>query len=271
MELPIARQSYLPSAEALVRALRRADEVLVRTAAEETELAGATVFSNLARPDIAIVNRATQVRIPEGMTAEAVLSEIDAHFASRGLRCLQWEAVDPTWPAPLREALTARGCREEVMQLLLLDRPVPLTQQNSRLQIIPGRAAYAELRRLLVRIAKSRSEASDDFAARLADTQIDHHDEARLESLLGRLNGTPVGLVNVLTLGNIGVITRIATDPDFLDQNVASTLLSHALEFCRRVLFENVVLGLTADDPAQSLSQAAGFKPITTFSIYRRP
>lgn len=269
MELPIAKQSYLPSTEALVRALRRADMVLARTAAEEAELDSATVFTNPARPEVQMVNAAAEVRVPEGTTADAVLAEIDAHFEQRGLRCLQWDAAEAEWPAPLRGALAARGCREEVWRLMLLDEPLPLSRVNPRLQVIPGRAAYAELRRLHAHAAKA-SGVSDDIAGQMADTRVDHHDEPRLESLLGRLDGTPVGLVNVLTLGNIGVITEIVTDPDSRRQGVASTLLDHALEFCKRALFEQVILGVADGCPARSLCEAAGFKAVAGFSIFRR-
>src|SRR6187399_1446594 len=101
MELPIAKQSYLPTAESLVRAIQRADVIQNRTAAEETQLEGAVAFTNARRPSIRMINRAVDLVIPDGSTADAVLEEVFAHYRAAGVTCHNLHVAGANWPAAL--------------------------------------------------------------------------------------------------------------------------------------------------------------------------
>lgn len=87
MELTIAPQSYRPSADALIRAIKRASVILARMVSQETSLAGATAFCNPARPGVRCGNHAAEVNLVDGASPDDVLAGIDAHFAGQGARC----------------------------------------------------------------------------------------------------------------------------------------------------------------------------------------
>ena len=272
MELPIAKQSYLPSTDTLVRAIKRAAVILARTAAEETQLDGATVFVNARRPGVRMINLATDLNIPGGATADGVLAQVFDHFREASVPCHALRCAETQWPKPLADAAEQAGYQRAASTVFLLDKFKRPGSFRDDLQVIPGRAAYAELRRLHRRDAVARWNADDRLADDLADTHIDFYDESRLDSFLGRLAGQPAGVVNVLTLGNIGVITDVHTDHEHRRQGVARTLLTHAIEHCQRAAFEQVVLEAPEDCGIErALYESLGFKAVATFSAYERP
>jgi len=213
MELPVSPHSYQPSTEALVRAIKRADRILARMAAEETEEDGFTAYTHPGRPAIHMCNFAAELRAPGDATADGLLDAIAAHFHRRGCRCFTLVANEMTWPDDLAAAAERRGYRPAPRRLYLLTDYRPPPRVNEQLQIIPGRAAYAELRDFHHARAVQTYDINDQDAADLAAAQIDHLDEPRRETFLGRLEGQPVGLVNLVTLGQIGVIDHRGRHP----------------------------------------------------------
>ena len=136
--------------------------------------------------------------------------------------------------------------------------------------MIPGRAAYPQLRDFYKQAAIEQHGADQTTAADLAATHIDHHDEPRSEVFFARLADRGVGLVNLVTLGQIGVIEWLYTAAEARNQGVATTLLAHALDHCRRALFEQVILEVTDDNlNAIRLYDSLGFKPATSFIQYQ--
>lgn len=258
MELPIAPQTYQPSPQALVRAIQRSNLILARMTAEETALDGATALTNPERPGVSFANCAMEVDVPQGQTAARVLENIDAHFTERGLRGLMLSAANE-WPADMLPLLETRGYRPRKMNVFLVTDYVSSRELNNNLQIIPGRAAYAELRKLF-----------EESAADTADAMLDRLDEPRAEVFLGRLHSQPAGVVVVVTLGQIGVIDFVYTATSARGQGVATTLLAHALDHCQRAQFEQVILEAPEGCPAVPVYQRLGFKPVASFTQYER-
>jgi GNAT superfamily N-acetyltransferase len=77
-------------------------------------------------------------------------------------------------------------------------------------------------------------------------------------------------VVTVTTLGQIGVVGEVYAAPWSRGQGVGSTLLAHAIDYCRRALFEQVILSAPSHCPANRLYTSVGFNPVTTFSYYER-
>lgn len=271
MELPVAPQTYSPSTDALIRAVKRADRILARMAAEEAECDGFTVFTNPSRPQVHMANYACEVRIPDGLSPAQLLDRIEAHFAALSCRCHRLVGNDIIWPDDSANSIEARGFTPIKRQVYLLTHYAAPAQLNEKLQIIPARAAYVQLRALYKTSALSQYDMADDDADHLADTHIDHLDEPRSESFLGRLDGKPVGAVNLVTLGQIGVIENLFTDKAVRNQGVASTLLAHAIDHCQRALFEQVILETDQNNvAAQRLYERFGFKPAAEYHYYQR-
>ncbi len=270
MELPIAPQTYQPTPEALVRAVMRSNLILARMAAEETTLDGATALTDPKRPRVRFVNCAMEVSVPEGFTAASVLDGIDAHFAQRGLRC---GALYPAskWPADMTRLIESRGYRPRTMDVHLLASYLPPETVNAALQIIPGRAAMREVRELFQESAAMESGGGAALAAEIADAMMDRLDEPRAEIFLARLDRRPLGVVVLVTLGQIGVIDFVYTAAGARGKGVGTTLLGHAIEHCKRAQFERVILEAPPGCPAVPLYARLGFKPVASFVQYERP
>lgn len=269
MELPIARESYMPGADALVRAVKRSDVVLARTAAEETQLETATAFTHVGRPAAPLCNCATDATLPEGVDADAAAEEVLSHFASLNVSCHAVDAAGADFPPSLAAAYERRGYRRVRRRVYVLNKYVPPTRTNDALQIIPARAAYPLLKPFFAAFAEEEFGARDGAATQIAEAMIDHLDEPRLDLFIGRLNGVVAGSIGVVTLGNIGVLHPAYTAPHARGKGVAGTLADYLVDHCLRAAFEQVLIDRADGCPSIRFYESLGFKPVADYVRYQ--
>ena len=270
MELPVAKQSYLPSAEVMTRTVKRAAVTLARTLAEETPTDTANLFIAPARACVAEANFASDLRLPAGTDAAAAVKEIDEAFAAAGARCAWMDSTEEAWPASLAGALEAAGYRAVERIVFVLDAYAPPRKVNAEIQVLPPRSVFGQFRAF----AKLEAEAEHRLAGADADvwaqSLVDRLDETRLELFVGRLEQQPVGYAGVLALGNYGVIFPAFTDPNQRGKAIAGTLMAHTIDFCQRSLFERVILERHAGCPAIPFYESLGFKKYASYIRYER-
>ncbi|MCX5658279.1 MAG: GNAT family N-acetyltransferase [Planctomycetota bacterium] len=271
MELPIAKQSYLPSPDALVRGVKRANAVLARAIAGEEALPGATAFFDPARPGVDLANFAADLHVPPESDAANVVAAVREHYRSHDLRCASLDSAESAWPAGLAGAAEAAGLRAVRWHVMLLQGYRPPARVNERLQIIPARAIYAQLPEIFGLFARLEHRADDAAAGLIARALVDQLDEQRLDLFVARLDGKPVGFAGVLGLGQMGVIQAAFTDPNCRGQSVGSTLMSHLLDHCGRALFEQVILERHEGCPSIPFYTGLGFTPVAEFVRYHTP
>lgn len=268
MELPLAPTSRKPTPAALVRALRHAELMIARAAAIETELAGAVTFHRVDRPNVNVANFAAEARVPEGVDAPAVVREILDHYASISTTCHWILPAENSLASPVNQQLAAalnpHGFRPlQPTSLYLLEHFAPPTRTCSELQIIPGRAAYAQFREFVKSSASQQWNCDDKTAADIAAHHLDALDDARIEPFLGRFHGKPAGMITVIPVGQIGVIDAVYVAPEFRGRGVSSSLLAHALDFCDRAMFEQVILEAEPGSIAAQAYERRGFKLVS--------
>lgn len=272
MELPISSQSYRPSPDALVRAIKRVKVILGRTTAEETQLDCATAFTNPHRPTIGKANFVVDVHLADNQSSTQSLDLIHQHFQNNGANCRSLSSIETHWPTELAEHIELRGYLPSQSSIYLLSEYKPPTRTNTDIQIIPGRSAYGQLRQLYRESGVERYELDGAAADDLAATYIDHLDEPRKEVFLGRIDGQAIGLVSLTTLGQIGVLNDVYTAKDFRKRGIARTLIAHAINHCQRALFEQVILEIMEDNhEARRVYQQLGFKAVAAIVTYRLP
>lgn len=271
MELPILSQTYTPDTDAMVRAVKRVDRIVLRTVANETALDCATCFDHAAHPNFRMFNTADEVRIPDGWSAVQVMDAIEEHFADAGTTCRKLQCNETTWPTGLAEETERRGFKPDDSQVMLMQRYAEPTAINEDLQIIPARAAYRELKPFMVEANKQWRNLNDEVALQMAEAEIDFLDEPRLEMFLGRLNNEPVGYVSLITLGQIGLIFALFTLEEHRRKSVARTLLRHIMDHCTRAMFEQVILEVDPSNcAAKSLYESVGFQTVASFQSYKQ-
>jgi len=272
MKLPVADQSYQPTTESLIRAVKRAGAILAQTVADETSLSsGATAFCTPGRPGVRFANLTTDLQVPESTCASAVLDELVAHYDSQGVACLALDGTQSTWPDALAQAARQHGFEPTQKWLYRLERHRVPQRRNDAVQIIPARAAYGQLPAFFRSMAHQGLGADPKLASDLAGAWIDQLDEPRLELFLGRLNGRLVGVAGVVGLGQTGVICPAYTDANHRRQGIAAALTNHTLDHCGRALMQQVILQRTARCPSVPFYESTGFKAIAPYVRYRRP
>ena len=268
MELPVAKQSYLPSSEALVRAVKHADVALAHTAAEPSALEGATAFTSAARPRVRSANFATELHVPDGWSADAVLDGVGEHFERAGAPCHALDSADAVWPDELAGAAERRSYLARRKLVFLLQEYAEPAQRDTPLQIIPARAAYAELRPFYRDMAVQQHGFGEATADELAETMFEWLDEPRLDLFLGRVDGRPVGVAGVLGLGQIGVINPAYTGPAHRGKGIGAALLAATIEHCQRASFDQVLLSRSDGCPSIPLYERLGFARVAEYTRY---
>lgn len=270
MELPIAPQSYRPTTDALVRAVKHARATLALTWADQTPLSGATALSDSNRPDVRRVNYAVDLHLPDGLEAVEVIREILTHYRQRGVSCQGLESAQAHWPPSLAQAAQSQGFVAVTKRVFLLDRHVPCPE-NHDLQVIPARAVYRQLNDFFLCMVRQQIHAQETVARDLAGVLVDGLDDPRTHYFVGRLNGHIVGVAGVTTLGQIGVIHPAYTQPHVRGRAVATTLMARTLDHCSRSLNQSVVIERTSGCPSIGFYERIGFCAVTSYTSYRRP
>ena len=268
MQLPIAAESYRPSNDALIRAVKRTRAILARTGADETQLACATAYSNADRPGVRVLNLALNVRTEADHDVSAVLDELFAHYEAAGVACEALDANDAVWPEGFDTALAARGYAPRNRRLMIVAHYTSPTDANDALQVIPARAAYAHMRTLLHTMAGADHGLTGRCADGLADALIDQLDEPRVEMMLGLLDGAPAAFAGVVTLGQQGVIVPAYVAPDARRKGLGRTIMMHVLDHCVRAGFEQVLLDRGGGCYSIPMYDALGFVPIGGYVRY---
>ncbi len=271
MELPISPRSYQTSPQALVRAAKRARVILARTIAQETTLDTATLFSNPDRSTVPDANWAADIHTDDESISQSTLDAITAHYHDRSLTCHTLDPVETECPAHITHQLTELGYQPITTHLYTLAHYQPPKRTNPSLQIIPARAAYAELNTFYNQMARTEHPDNDDQSHRdYAHAMIDRLDEPRLELFLGRIQNQTVASVGVTTLGQIGVIDPAYTHPAHRAQSIAATLIAHVLDHCARAQMQHVILERTDRCPSIPFYESLGFKPLAQYTKYVR-
>lgn len=267
MELPIAATSSQNPADVLRRAVHRASIVFGRIAAEENAIEGAQCFTNPDRPNVRSANFAAELSADGGA---ALLHEIDDHFACRNAVCHTILGPETDWPVTFQEALVQRGFQPVTRHVLRLERTHPIEHRQVNVQIIPARAAYKSLTGLYQRMAEHEHHADPRLVTDLTATCIDRLDEHRLDLFVARVERDAACVAGVLCLGQIGLIDPAYCDPRLRGQGIATALMAHVLEHCRRAMFEHVIVDRSEGCPAIPFYESLGFTKAASYVKYRR-
>lgn len=270
MKLPIASESYQPSADTLVRAVRRSEIVLARVCAEETILDGVTAYTHSDRVGVRCANFAAELQQVGDLDPVDVLNALFDHFAAQGTTCLTLAAADAKWPDGFAAPIEERGFKPRTRHVYRMGSYQPPKRINETLQIVPARSLYGELKPFYESMARREHGADDALAKAYAATMIDRLDEPRLELFIARLEGKPVAVAGTCSLGDTGVIVPAWSDPDHRGQGIAGTLMAHVLDLCKRAQFEQVIIDRSEGCTSVGFYQSLGFAVIAQYVKYYR-
>jgi ribosomal protein S18 acetylase RimI-like enzyme len=260
MDLPVIKIQSPPASSAdLLRFYHKCEATWSEGASSPTELAIGTAFVNPQFDRLGDANRLAGAMLPEASAdAEALIGEVESHFASAGCRCLRW-TMNPTatdaQTRPIIAALERRGLRRIARDVMHLNQRVDLRYDAPPdLQIIPARASYRHTQQSLGACARD-----EWHEPQLADAMIQHLDDPRYDLLLALRGGQPVGRGGVLTVGDVGLIKDIYVAPAHRGQGLGRLMTLRCLELCARSLFRHVLLSVEPQNPAAEMYRRIGF------------
>ena len=267
--LPIAGDdAYRGSTDAWIRAIKRVETILARTASTETQADFFTGFTNPSRNRVPCVNFATDARVSNAQPVDTFFNQLSSCFEDAETSCLAIQCVGTDWPPALAAEAEARGFVALTQTILRLSGLTPQPDPDHGLQIIPARAIYRQTEQWAQSCAARHRPGDEQYAAQYGQTFVDFLDEPRFESYLGRDQGRVVGSSGVVTLGQTGVLFGVAVDDAIAPANTAVNLIQHTIDLCRRAQFEDVLVPVSPDDPLLELYRSLGFEPATTFVKY---
>src|SRR4051812_44377586 len=97
MPLPILHATSQVTPETLVRLFHKTELHWTQHLAEETQLAAGSAFTNPDLPNVYDANRVLGASVAPGTSVDQTIKEVEAHFASRNVRCSSW-ITNPSAP-----------------------------------------------------------------------------------------------------------------------------------------------------------------------------
>ncbi len=259
ISLPVSAARPAASAADLVRLFHRAQLQRARAIAEETVLDGSTWLHNPDLQPLPDANCVLDAAIDPGSTAAELMAEVDRLSVDCPVR--GW-TVNPSLPRdrtnPLVDHLTHAGWVPHPLDVLHLSRVKGTAGPVASLTVIPARAAYGPLRRLM----------DDRFGDRRADATIQSIDDPHLDVWLALRNGGPVAVVSLLNDGEVGTVTDLFVVPSERKRGIGRLLLGRAFEASGRSGHRHVLAGV---EPGRTgLFAAVGFETVGQWVRYER-
>lgn len=264
MELTVAPQSYRPSDDSLIRALKQATTAMLRVVSEQETLDGAIAFTRDDAPLIRQANRGMSWDPAPGSTPGSLEALIE-HFSEKQLDALVIDCVDAVLNEQQIEHAQSLGYHADTRQLLVMQQFEPNEAINMDLQVIPARAAYREVKTIYRRMAQTDFGGDEALSQQLAAVMSDRLDEPRLDLFLGRMDRKPVALGGVFTQAQVGVLVPIYVDPDMRGKRLGPTMLEHVLEHCLRAQLQQLIVDRSPGCYAIPMYQKAGFSAGPTY------
>src|SRR4051812_44102813 len=266
MPLPILQVRSEPSEADLVRLFHRCDNTWVSAVAEGTQLECGTAYANAALASVWDANNVRDAALPEGMTAEAAVAEVEAHYSARGSRCAYW-VMNPSGPEartrPLAEYLLANGHHVANDDIFYLRNFPGQIAAVGGLTIIPARASYRHARALA-----GEGLAGEDAQEKI-EGRIGHLDDPHFDALLALVGDRAIAHAGVLAVGELALIKGVYVTPEFQRRGIGRAMMGRALEICARSLFKHVFLSTEpANVAAQGLYAGLGFVKIGQLARY---
>jgi ribosomal protein S18 acetylase RimI-like enzyme len=270
MSLPVLHSAPGLTDRDLVRLFHRTELHWTQSVAEETALACGTVFANAHLTRVTAANRILDAALPDNLTPEAALAEVERHFNTCGSRCLEWifnPSAAPAAVEPLRDLLVAHGWRPVSRDILYLQSvPALAVPAAADLTIIPARASFRHAQMLADELATEAGESQ------LAEAAMRHLDDPHWDALLALIGQEPAGTIGVLAVGDIGRIEQLFVSPRFRRRGVGRALLDRAMEICARSLFKHVMLAVKPEDtPFRTMLTGMNLRTIGQITAYQPP
>ena len=207
-------------------------------------------------------NQVREVVVPDGGVVLAVVGEVEGAFAGRGVRCYQWVCAEGRNPPALVEALKQKGYHERRAELWVLGKPRNLAVWPE-VMVIPARASFAKLAELAEGAERGWGTTDEVELSQYGPAAVRQLDDSRVDGLLALQGERGVGTLNLMTVGEMGVIMDLYVRPGCERRGVATSLLAHVIELAGRSRLRYLTLFCNVQNAAaRALYAKVGFATV---------
>ena len=182
--------------------------------------------------------------------------------------------LDFTTPPAFEEHLAELGYRRSEALVMLLESSLIGDHAPAEIQPITdeaGWAVYGSLRNLDAVEFAERTDETPGADVAAAMVQSRRAKSPPLQYWLASVDGTPRAYcASWVAAGGIGQIEDLFTHPDYRHRGMATALIHHCVEECRRSGAGAILIVADADDTPKDMYSAMGFRAVATKREYWR-
>lgn len=246
MELPVIGGRHAPTADEIIRALRKGHIEVARSMARHEEVVGGAVM--LWHPGRSVLPCAAfDVADLPSESPREIIAEMEPVFSRSGSRFMLIAPTESDFSPRWVEALGSAGFRPVQQDVLVLKYEASIAEPPAAFQALPARAVASLYRRLVVQHEENLG-ATPHAAAEHAECEIDAFDVDGLDVIALKVGGEIAAAVSVQTVAEFGVLRRVRAASLGPSPNLIDALLWHVLDLCRRCQFRQVIAAVDRDD-----------------------
>lgn len=224
------------------------------------------VVQDTANPDVWSSNKAYAVTAHTDNDIERLMGEVDGVSATLLYRHF---VVDPFTPPAFAAYLALNDYLEQATIIqMVLDGPIKTQASSASLNIHPVSTAadWTILRELVQQdYAEGGRTQGKILSAAVTDGIVAGYQakQAECQFFIAELDGQPCAYGSGLCGPNaMGMVEDLFTLPQLRRRGVASALIAHCVDYCRRRGSNQVLIGSHASEPPKHLYRRLGFEPV---------
>lgn len=217
-------------------------------------------------PDVWSSNKAYAVTARTDQEIEHLMRDVDAASATLSYRHF---VVDPFTPAAFAAYLALNDYVEQATIIqMVLDGPITRVASGTTLNLRPvsSGADWAILRELVQKdYAEGGRTQGKILSAAVTDGIVASYQAKQTECqfFIAQLDAQPCAYGSGLCGPNaMGMVEDLFTLPQFRKRGIASAVIAHCVDYCRRRGSDQVLIGSHANEPPKHLYRRLGFEPV---------
>ncbi len=249
LNLQVLKETHTVTTDELRRRAQHALEVYDCALGERVMLEYGVA---IVAPDLAQVPQANQlhsVSIEDSAEPAILLAEAQRAYASQ--KCMLRRLTLATPNEKLVLLLQQQGWLRQSLTIWSLTEPRELVARPD-IHVVPGRSSYGSIHQLAAALydCEQNKEVNDKIRRQFMDAAERHLDDPRIDSLMAlNHDALPMGMANMVNVGETGVITSFVVHPQHRGQGVGIALMSHTLELAARSQYRQIALVCGRNDP----------------------
>ena len=192
-------------------------------------------------------NQFREVVVESADAVPSAFSEANDWFEEHNLRCDRWAPADGRANDELADFLVENGFRKQIHTVMTLASWVDLSSVDN-VRVLPARSMRAALRTTHI---ENHAPGSQTEREMLADACQQRLDDPQFDMFVATVDGKPAGRCALYQVGDIARVIDLNVLPAFVDADVDTAMVSHALVLAKRLAMRNICVQIDEAEAQQ--------------------